>query len=275
MGPRMEIELWIRRLRTQVVELSHQRKTPHLGSSLSCLDLMAVLYAEYLHIDSKNPLDPHRDRFILSKGHAVTSLYAILADRGFLSKEELQQTYAHPGSRLPEHPSRFCVPGVEASTGSLGHGLGLGVGICLGNRIQHIDADCVVLVSDGECNEGSVWESAMMAAAQHLNRLCCIVDFNKWQATGRSTEILAVEPLGDKFRACGWDVARINGHDIDAIREAFHQFREPRNRPFAIVADTIKGKGVSFMEDDNNWHYRIPNAIEVERARTELGLNHA
>lgn len=260
-------------IRSRVVELSHQGKTPHLGSSLSCVDLLTILYQEFLRISRDNPEDPDRDYFFLSKGHAVTALYAILAKLGFFEENELLTKYAQPGSRLPEHPSRFCVPGVEASTGSLGHGLGLGVGVCLGNRIKGIERDCYVLLSDGECNEGSIWEAAMMAAIQKLDRLCVMVDVNKWQATGRSAEVMALEPLHDKFKAFGWEVVRIDGHDHSAIRNAMETFAHRKGKPFAIIADTIKGKGISFMEDDNNWHYRIPTPEEVALARKELGID--
>lgn len=260
-------------IRGKVIELSHRGHTPHLGSSLSCVDLIAVLYREFLQFDAQKPEKPDRDRFFLSKGHAVTTLYSILAKEGFFEERELDEEYNHPGSRLPEHPSRFCVPGVEASTGSLGHGLGLGVGVCLGNRIQGIERDCYVLLSDGECNEGSIWEAAMMAAIQKLDRLCVMVDVNKWQATGRSAEVMALEPLHDKFKAFGWEVVRIDGHDHSAIRNAMKTFAHCKGNPFAIIADTIKGKGISFMEDDNNWHYRIPTPEEVALARKELGID--
>jgi len=241
-----------------------------LGSSLSCVDLISVLYREFLKINPSHSQAPERDRFFLSKGHAVTALYSVLAHRKFFEKAELDAYYNIPGFQFPEHPSRFCVPGVEASTGSLGHGLGLGIGVCLGNRIQGINADTYVLLSDGECNEGSIWEGAMFASAQRLNRLCVIVDFNKWQATGRSSEIMALEPLEKKFESFGWNVIRIDGHCIDSIRSAFKLFLNEQERPFAIIADTVKGKGVSFMEDDNNWHYRIPNEEEVLLAKKEL-----
>ncbi|HLP07695.1 MAG TPA: transketolase [Opitutaceae bacterium] len=262
-------------LRGLILDLSFRGRTPHLGSSLSCADIVALLYNEYLRIDPVRPDDPDRDRFILSKGHAATTLYAALALHGFLPMEELETTYAHPGSRLPEHPSWRCVPGVEASTGSLGHGLCVGLGLALGLRIRRSPGRVFVLMSDGECNEGSVWEAAMAAPAWAINPLCAIVDFNGWQATGRSREVLALESIDRKFEAFGWRTCRVDGHDLAALRAALAGFGEDPTdrRPLAIIADTVKGRGVSFMEDDNNWHYRLPTADEVRRGKLELGLS--
>jgi transketolase len=263
-----------RDIRGLLLELSHVGRTPHLGSSLSCADIVALLYNEFLRINPSAPLADDRDRFILSKGHAATTLYAALALKGFFPLEELHGTYAHPGSRLPEHPSCQCVPGVEASTGSLGHGLGVGLGLALGLRLARSSARVFVLMSDGECNEGSVWEAAMTAPAWKTNPLCAIVDFNGWQATGRSREVLALELLEKKFEAFGWRALRVDGHDLPALRAALKTFcAEPADtRPLAIIADTVKGRGVPFMEDDNNWHYRIPTADEVMQGKRALGL---
>ncbi len=268
-----DIAKYAARIRGKVIQLSHQARTPHLGSSLSCVDIMVALYRNHLRIDANNAQDPERDRFFLSKGHAVTTLYSILAEEGFFPESELDQTYAIPGSRLPEHPNRNCVPGIEASTGSLGHGLGLATGVALGNRIKNLDSNTYALLSDGECNEGSTWEAAMTAPALKLSRLCAIVDFNKWQATGRSTEVLSLDPLEEKFHAFGWETYRIDGHDFGAIEKALGNFPSTSDKPTAIIADTIKGKGISIMEDDNNWHYRIPTEDEVTAARKELGLS--
>jgi transketolase len=263
-----------RDIRALTIELSHRGRTPHLGSSLSCADIVALLYAEVLRIDPARPLDAGRDRFILSKGHAATTLYAALALKGFFPLEELRAHYVRPGSRLPEHPSCQCVPGVEASTGSLGHGLGVGLGIALGLHLQQSPGRVFVLLSDGECNEGSVWEAAMTAPAWPINPLCAIVDFNGWQATGRSRDVLAIEPLDEKWRAFGWRTTRVDGHDLGALRHAIGTLAaDPR--PLAIVADTVKGRGVPFMEDDNNWHYRIPTGDEVQAAHRALGVGAA
>ena len=259
-------------LRGEVIGLSHRAKTPHLGSSLSCLDLLAVLYWEFLRIDPKKPSSPDRDRFILSKGHAAPALYITLCRRGFFSPQFIAD-YAKDGAALAEQPAPDCAPGVEWATGSLGHGLSVGVGMALAARIQKRSYRTVVLLSDGECNEGSVWEAAMFAAAQKLGSVTVLVDYNKWQATGRSEEVMALAPLRDKWEAFGWESYDVDGHDFAEIRAALACGELPdRPKPLAIVAHTIKGRGVSFMEDDNNWHYRIPNPEELAAARKELDL---
>lgn len=259
------------RIRGHVVRMSHEAEAPHLGSSLSCIDAVVAAYWGFLRIDPAKPLDPARDRFILSKGHAATALYAALAVRGFYPESELAG-YNADGGHMPEHPSPQCVPGVEAATGSLGHGLSMACGMALGQRIQGHDSRFVVLLSDGECEEGSTWEAAMFAAAQKLDRVVAIVDYNKWQATGRSDEVMALAPLADKWRAFGWETREVDGHDLSAILDALRNSCRGDGKPTAIVAHTVKGKGVSFMEDDNNWHYRIPTADEVRTAHCELGL---
>jgi len=258
------------RIRARVVEMSHVAETPHLGSSLSCVDMLVAAYWGALRIDPKKPLDPDRDRFILSKGHAATALYATLAERGFFDPA-LLDTYDTDGAALPEHPGLQCVPGVEAATGSLGHGLPIALGMALAARIQKRPTRCLVLMSDGECEEGSVWEAAMFAPAQKLDTVTVMIDYNKWQATGRSDEIMSLAPLAEKWRAFGWDACEVDGHDLDALRAAIAKKPDGSGRPRAIICHTVKGKGVSFMEDDNNWHYRIPTADEVRKARVELG----
>ena len=259
-------------LRGEVIGLSHRAKTPHLGSSLSCIDLLVALYWNFLRIDPAKADSPDRDRFILSKGHAAPALYVTLWRRGFFSPQLLAD-YAKDGAALAEQPAPDCAPGVEWATGSLGHGLSVGVGMALAARIQKRDYRTVVLLSDGECNEGSVWEAAMFAAAQRLGSLTVLIDYNKWQATGRSEEVMALAPLRDKWEAFGWESYEVDGHDFAEIRAALACGELPdRSKPLAIVAHTIKGRGVSFMEDDNNWHYRIPNAEELAAARKELGL---
>ena len=172
---------------------------------------------------------------------------------------------------MAEQPAPGCAPGVELATGSLGHGLPVGVGLALGARLQKKSAKVVVLMSDGECQEGSVWEAAMFAPAQRLSHLTVWVDYNKWQATGRSPEVMAMDPFVDKWKAFGWRAREIDGHDIQAVAQAMSESPDPEGRPTAWVAHTVKGKGVSFMENDNNWHYRIPTAEEVAKAGNELG----
>jgi transketolase len=258
-------------LRAEVIGLSHRARTPHLGSSLSCLDLLVALYWGFLRIDPARPAAEERDRFILSKGHAAPALYVTLCRKGFFDRRLLAE-YAKDGAALAEQPAPGCAPGVEWATGSLGHGLSAGLGMALAARIRGIACRTVVLVSDGECDEGSVWEAALLAAAQKLGSLTVIVDYNKWQATGRSKEVMALDPFRDKWEAFGWESYEVDGHDFAEILAALSCAALPnRDRPLAIVAHTVKGRGVSFMQDDNNWHYRIPNAEEVARARVELG----
>ena len=270
-NPMTELEPITRQIRGRLVEMSHKARTPHLGSSLSCVDIVAAAYWGVLSIDPKRPDAPDRDRFILSKGHAATTLYAALALRGFFP-ESILDTFAEAGGCLAEHPGPRCVPGVEAATGSLGHGLPIGVGMALAGRIQGHRYRVFALLSDGECNEGSVWEAAMLAPAHGLENLAVIVDYNLWQATGRSEEITALKPLSRKWEAFGWSVYDIDGHDLSALTEHLQNVPDGTGKPVAIVAHTVKGKGVSFMEDDNNWHYRIPTADEVVAAKRELGL---
>jgi transketolase len=266
-----ELEKVAARVRGAVVEMSHKAQTAHLGSSLSCVDILVSIYWGPLRMDPANPNDPDRDRFLLSKGHAATTLYAALAHRGVIPLE-LLETYAQPGSHLAEHPSPGCVPGVEVATGSLGHGLPIGVGMAMAARIQGRPYRVFVAMSDGECNEGSVWEAAMFAPAQGLDNLAVVIDYNKWQATGRSNEIMALDPLCKKWEAFGWRAVEVDGHDIPALIAALDRVGDGSGKPVAVVAHTVKGKGISFMEDDNNWHYRSPKADEVTKANVELGL---
>ena len=256
-------------LRGALVSLSQAKGIPHLGSTLSCIDIMIAAYWRSMRFDPKRPKEPKRDRFILSKGHAAKALYVCLAYRGFFEIEELQRI-GEKGGPMAEHPGPNCMPGVEAATGSLGHGLPIGIGHALASRIQGPKYRVFVLMSDGECNEGSVWEGAMMAAACRLNNLTVVIDFNKWQATGRSEDVLQLSPLADKWNAFGWDAVEVDGHDIGAISSALIKLSD---KPRAIIANTIKGKGISFMEDDNNWHYRIPTMDEVKMAFSELSLS--
>jgi transketolase len=259
------------KIRGRIIQLSHQAKTPHLGSSLSFVDLLVYLYWNFLEISPETVDDPARDRFILSKGHGVTTLYAVLAEKGFFSAE-LFENYAQAGSPLPEHPSPFCVPGGEAATGSLGHGLSIATGASRAAKMNGLPFKTVALLSDGECNEGSTWEAALLGPAHQLGNLIAIIDFNKWQATGRSAEVTALEPLEEKFESFGWNSVRIDGHDFHAIQAGLETARLSKV-PFAIIADTVKGKGIKLMEDDNNWHYRIPTEEEVDSAFEELGID--
>lgn len=264
-----ELEQIARQLRFKLIEMSHAAGTPHLGSALSCVDILVAAYWKILKIEANKPDDPLRDRFILSKGHAATALYATLAARGFFPAGWLDK-FAQHGSPLAEQPAPGCAPGVELATGSLGHGLPVGIGMALAGRIQNRKYRVFVVMSDGECNEGTVWEASLFAPAQKLDNLAIIVDYNGWQATGRSNEVMALNSLRDKFAAFGWSATEVNGHDIGALVAALSQVPNGSGKPVAIVAHTVKGKGVSFMEDDNNWHYRVPTAEEVAKAKSEL-----
>lgn len=261
-----------RRIRARIVETSHKTNTPHLGSCLSCVDVLIAAYFHVLRIDPARPHEPDRDRFILSKGHGAAALFQVLGLRGFYP-EALLETYGQDGGLFAEHPpAPQYLAGIEAATGSLGHGLPMGLGMALAARIQGRAYNVIALLSDGECNEGSVWEAAMMAAAQKVERLAVVVDFNKWQATGRSEEVLALSPLADKWRAFGWNASEVDGHDMAALVRLMGNVPDGSGKPVAVIAHTVKGKGVSFMEDDNNWHYRIPTAAEVAAAKQELGV---
>lgn len=232
--------------------------------------VLDVNIGQELNIDPSNPEDAERDRFLLSKGHGAPILFQVLAERGFFPLKRLSD-FGEPGSVFHEHPPKpGFIPGIEAATGSLGHGLPMALGMALGARIQKRRTRCYALLSDGECNEGSIWEAAMLAASQKVANLTAIIDYNKWQATGRSQEIMALEPLSAKWEAFGWHVQEVDGHDFVQISRALLAAREEKTKPSMIIAHTVKGKGISFMEDDNNWHYRTPNDQEVLAALSEL-----
>ena len=259
-----------RRLRHRILETSHVAGIPHLGSCLSCIDLLVYLYWNILDIDAARPDAPDRDRFVLSKGHAAPALFQVLAERGFYPKERLA-SFGVNGSVFHEHPpAPGYLPGVEAATGSLGHGMPMALGMALAARMTGMFYRSYALISDGECNEGAIWEAAMLASAQEVDNLCVIVDFNGWQATGRSREVMQLDPMEDKWKAFGWHVETIDGHDFSAMPEAFRACATTRGKPSVVIAHTVKGKGVSFMEDDNNWHYRTPDNDELRLALQEL-----
>ena len=265
-----ELEAIALKLRRRLVITSAEARIPHLGSCLSCVELLVQLYWRELQIDSVNHTDPDRDRFVLSKGHGAPVLFQVLAERGFFPIDHLA-SFGKPGSVFHEHPPKpGYIKGIEAATGSLGHGLPMCLGMALSAKIQKKPTRCYTLLGDGECNEGSVWEAAMLAASQKVENLTAIIDYNKWQATGRSQDIMALESLSKKWDSFGWHVQEIHGHDFDEINAALDNSRLEEERPSVIIAHTVKGKGISFMEDDNNWHYRTPSKVELEMALKEL-----
>ena len=257
------------RLRRHAVRMCAAGGTAHVGSNLSMADIVAVLYGEVLRVDPARPAWPDRDRFILSKGHACACVYAVLAERGFLPFAMLDEHYGN-GSQLSGHISHKGVPGVEFSTGSLGHGLGVGAGMALQLRRAGGRQRVYAILSDGECDEGSVWEAALFAAHHRLSNLCAVVDYNRLQGIGAVSDILDLEPFALKWRAFGWTVLQVDGHDHDALKQAFAEAARGE-RPTCILADTIKGRGVSFMENAVLWHYRAPKGAELEAALRELG----
>lgn len=267
-----DLSTMARRIRRHVLTMSHRAQAPHVASAFSCVELLVWLYFEVARFDSQAPDSPVRDHIILSKGHAAAALYAVLAARGVLPPAALDR-FAVDGSELAEHPSRSRAFGIETTSGSLGAGLGIGAGLALAARLAGRENQVYVVLSDGECNEGSVWEAAAWAPAQDLGNLTAIVDSNGWQATGRSAEITALEPLPEKWRAFGWSVAEVEGHDFPSLREGLA--RLPKDRPRALVARTTKGKGVSFMENNLEWHYRPPGEDDLARALAELEADDA
>lgn len=258
------------KIRKHVVRMTHLGKSSHIGSILSMADIIAVLYGSILDIRPSEPRWPGRDRFILSKGHAGAGVYAVLAETGFFPVEELKTHYAN-GSRLSGHVSHKGIPGVEISTGSLGHGLPIGTGMALAAKLDDASHRIFVVLSDGECDEGSNWEAILFAAHHKLSNLIAIVDYNKIQSLAPVSETLALEPFADKWRAFGWDVAEVDGHDHVALTHILDHKPVLNAKPFCVIAHTTKGKGVSFMENSVLWHYRTAQGEEYVNAMLELG----
>jgi transketolase len=256
-------------IRKRALNLVHRAKASHIGGALSMADLLAVLYGgRVLKIDPQNPRSENRDRFLLSKGHACTGLYATLNLMGILS-DELMESYAQNGSILTSHVSAS-VPGIELSTGSLGHALSVGCGMALAAVRKKSPWRVFVLLSDGELDEGSNWEAFLFAGHHKLSRLTAIIDYNKIQSLGNTAEVLRLDPLDEKAKAFGWHVVEIDGHNHAAIASAFEQAKAIEDRPTLIIAHTVKGKGVSFMENNLLWHYRPPSDEELQKALQEL-----
>ena len=256
-------------VRTNIIEMLYESKSGHPGGSLSCADILTYLYYEKMNVDVNNPKDENRDRFVLSKGHASPALYAVLAEKGFLPEEELT-TFRTINSRLQGHPNMNYVEGVDMSTGSLGQGISCAVGMALANKLDKNDHRIYTVLGDGECQEGQVWEATMSAAHYKLDNLCIIVDNNNLQIDGHVDEVMSVYPLDKKFEAFNCHVINVDGHDYDQLRAALKEARETKGMPTVIVAKTIKGKGVSFMEDQQGWHGVAPNEEQYHVAMKEL-----
>jgi transketolase len=264
-----ELEKMAKQLRRDVITMIAAAGSGHPGGSLSAADIVTALYFKVMSHDPKNPQWPGRDRFVLSKGHAAPVLYAALAECGYFPVEELS-TLRKLGSRLQGHTDRTLTPGVEMSAGSLGQGLSYGIGIALAGRLDNRDYQVYVLLGDGECDEGQVWEAAMFAPHHKVGNLTAIVDHNDLQLSGRVCDIMGIEPLTDKWRAFNWHVLEINGHDMGEILKALKKAREIKGKPTVIIAHTIKGKGVSFMEGNVDFHGKAPTPQETEIALKEL-----
>ncbi len=256
-------------IRKEILKMKFISKDSHLGSDFSCADILTVLYFKVLNINPKKPKDSNRDRFILSKGHSASALYATLALRGFFSKKILDR-YCKDSSPLPAHPTKDCVPGVEVSTGSLGHGFGMGVGMALAAKRDRQKHRVFVLVSDGECDEGSTWEAALFAGHHALDNLIVIIDYNKIQSFGSTKEVLDLEPFRQKWSSFGWQAQEINGHNYLELEKSLGAIPFKKGRPSLLIANTVKGKGVSFMENELKWHYKSPTEEEYYLALKEL-----
>ncbi|MBA7482469.1 Apulose-4-phosphate transketolase subunit A [subsurface metagenome] len=256
-------------IRQEIIKMTSKANSGHLGGSLSCVDILVALYFHQLKCNPQNPSWPDRDRFILSKGHAAPALYATLALRGYFPKEELS-TFRDINSRLQGHPDNRKTPGVEASTGSLGQGLSVGIGMALGFKLANRGNYVYVLVGDGELNEGQMWEAAMFANHYKINNVTVLVDRNHGQNDGRTKEIMSLEPISTKWAAFGWNVLEIDGHNIKDILDILDRSMEDRGKPVAIIAETVKGKGVPLIEGNNDYHARpLPDEL-VSQAVEEL-----
>ena len=259
-------------IRATCVKMAFNARESHVSSSLSCVEILTALFGGFLnYCDGARSSDAQRDRFILSKGHGCSTLYAALAAFGVIPKQMLL-SYGATDGPLQNHPCKHLLPELEISSGSLGHGLGIAAGMLYGLRLDgNLTSRAAVVMSDGECNEGSVWEAAMFAASQKLGNLLAIVDHNGSQAVGRSDALMGFTSLEEKFRSFGWNAVSVDGNDIAALVEALHRVPFSPGKPSAIIADTVSGAGVSFMEKDQVWFYRVPSQQDLERALLEIG----
>ena len=263
------MEAMAKKLRRHIITMIGQAGSGHPGGSLSAVEIMTALYFKLMRHKPLDPQWPGRDRFILSKGHAAPALYAVLAECGYFPVEELM-TLRQMGSRLQGHPDRTITPGVEMSSGSLGQGLSFGLGVALAGRLDEQDYRVYVLLGDGECNEGQVWEAAMATAHYNIDNLTAVVDNNGQQIDGWNCDVMSLDPFVAKWQAFGWNVIEVDGHSLPKLIAAFKEAQGVKGQPTVIVAHTIKGKGVSFMENNPDFHGTAPNSIEVELALKEL-----
>ena len=257
------------RIRLHTLAMTHRARSSHIGTSFSMAELLAVLYGRTLRVRPGDPDWSERDRFVLSKGHGCAGLYAALAERGYFPRDWLETFYEN-GSRLAGHATHSTVPGVEVSTGSLGHGLSIACGRALAGKVAGAGWRVFALLSDGECDEGSTWEPVLFARQHCLDNLVAIVDYNKIQSLGRVEEVLDLEPFRDKWESFGWAAREVDGHDVSAVNDALASLPWKVGQPNCLIAHTVKGKGVSFMEDKLLWHYRTPQGDEYDAARREL-----
>lgn len=269
---RKDLAVTAAKVRLGILEGVFHAKSGHPGGSLSAAEIFTYLYFKELNIDPKNPKNPDRDRFVLSKGHCAPGLYAALAQRGYFDESELQKL-RHIGAMLQGHPDMKGTPGVDMSSGSLGQGISAAVGMALAGKIDQKDYRVYTLLGDGESEEGQVWEACMFASHHNLDNLCVILDYNGLQIDGPVSEVAGPEPFDKKFEAFGFEVITINGNDFDDLEKAFAAAKACKGKPFAIIAKTVKGKGISFMENQVGWHGKAPNAEEYEVAKKELTEN--
>lgn len=266
---RLELQRAATKVRMSVIEGTYNAKSGHPGGSLSVADIITYLYMNELRCDPKNPRKEDRDRFVLSKGHTAPALYGALALKGFFPQDDIK-TLRKPDSYLQGHPSMHMTPGVDMSTGSLGQGISAAVGMALGGKLSGADYRVYTVLGDGEIEEGQVWEAAMFASAKGLSNLVAVVDNNNLQIDGTLEEVNSPYPIDEKFKAFGWHVICVNGHDFDELEAAFNEAKTVTDRPTAIVAKTVKGKGVSFMENQCGWHGKAPDDEQYAQAMNEL-----
>ena len=266
----MELQENAYKIRVNIIEMLEKSKSGHPGGSLSAVEILTALYFKEMRVDPQNPRCEDRDRFVLSKGHAAPVLYATLAEKGFFPKEELNNL-RKINSMLQGHPDMKGTPGVDMTTGSLGQGLSAAGGMALAGKIDNKDYRVYALLGDGEVQEGIIWESAMFAAHNKLDNLTAFLDHNGLQIDGRNEDVMNIEPIDEKFKAFGWHVIKIDGHSFEEIFSAIDEAKNTKGKPTVIIAKTIKGKGVSFMEDQAGWHGKAPSAEEANKALDELG----